>query len=109
MTETLYLILHKVRGEPAFDIATQLEVGAEEGLSWEKIWIIPTSGHRAYPWYAVALKDLHLGTSNIAVTSVQVQDLDMSRYQDHYAASEPIAKLTIRRATPATATEDFLL
>jgi hypothetical protein len=39
-----YLILHKVRGEPAFDIADKLQIGDEEG------WIIPTSGHRAYPF-----------------------------------------------------------
>ena len=39
----LYLILHKVRGEPAFDIAQKMMIGEEEG------WIIPTSGHRAYP------------------------------------------------------------
>ena len=45
MTEP-YLIAHLVRGEPAFDIAEQMEVGDEV---W---WIIPTSGHRAYPyWY----------------------------------------------------------
>ena len=40
----LYLIAHKVRGEPAFDIAIQMTMGDE---LW---WIIPTSGHRAYPW-----------------------------------------------------------
>jgi len=39
-----YLILHKVRGEPAFDVAEKLQIGDEEG------WIIPTSGHRAYPY-----------------------------------------------------------
>jgi hypothetical protein len=39
----LYLILHKVRGEPAFDIAQKIMIGKEEG------WVIPTSGHRAYP------------------------------------------------------------
>jgi hypothetical protein len=39
-----HLILHKVRGEPAFDIASKLQIGDEEG------WIIPTSGHRAYPY-----------------------------------------------------------
>jgi hypothetical protein len=39
-----FLILHKVRGKPAFDIAEQMEMGDEV---W---WIIPTSGHRAYPW-----------------------------------------------------------
>jgi len=40
----MYLILHKVRGEPAFDIADKIQIGDEEG------WIIPTSGHRAYPY-----------------------------------------------------------
>jgi hypothetical protein len=41
----LFLVLHKVRGKPAFDIAEQMEVGDE---LW---WIIPTSGHRAYPCF----------------------------------------------------------
>ena len=40
----LYLIAHRVRGEPAFDIAQRSQIGDEEG------WIIPTSGHRAYPY-----------------------------------------------------------
>lgn len=44
-----YLILHKVRGDPAFDIAEKLQIGDEEG------WIIPTSGHRAYPLWAKPL------------------------------------------------------
>ena len=30
----LYLILHKVRGEPAFDVAQKIQIGGEEG------WII---------------------------------------------------------------------
>ena len=46
MTE-LYLIAHKVRGEPAFDIAIKMEM--EDGEEW---WIIPTSGHRAYPYWS---------------------------------------------------------
>lgn len=49
-----FLILHKVRGEPAFDIAIQMDV---EDKKW---WIIPTSGHRAYPyrqWELAALAD----------------------------------------------------
>jgi hypothetical protein len=41
----LYLILHKVRGEPAFDIAQRMDVDGDD----EPWWIIPTSGHRAYP------------------------------------------------------------
>jgi len=47
-----YLILHKVRGEPAFDVADKLQIGDEEG------WIIPTSGHRAYPIVVVPLDEL---------------------------------------------------
>jgi hypothetical protein len=42
----LYLILHKVRGEPAFDIAQRMGVDGDD----EPWWIIPTSGHRAYPY-----------------------------------------------------------
>ena len=44
-----YLIAHVVRGSPAFDIAEQLQIGDELG------WIIPTSGHRAYPYWTEAL------------------------------------------------------
>ena len=47
-----HLILHKVRGEPAFDIASQIEV---DGETW---WIIPTSGHRAYPVEAWPMEEL---------------------------------------------------
>lgn len=47
----LYLVAHKVRGEPAFDIALKLEMG-EDGEPW---WIIPTSGHRAYPYWHTLL------------------------------------------------------
>src|SRR6516225_1037078 len=45
----LYLILHKVRGEPALDIASAIMIGEEQ------CWLIPTSGHRAYPidWLAL--------------------------------------------------------
>jgi hypothetical protein len=48
MTEP-YLIAHVVRGQPAFDIAERIQIGDEEG------WIIPTSGHRAYPLWAEPL------------------------------------------------------
>lgn len=48
----LYLIAHKVRGEPAFDIAEKLQIGDEEG------WIIPTSGHRAYPYWQQPLDEI---------------------------------------------------
>jgi hypothetical protein len=45
----LYLILHKVRGELAFDVAQRVAIEDEE------VWFIPTSGHRAYPYGYKAL------------------------------------------------------
>lgn len=48
----LYLIAHKVRGELAWDVAHKLQIGDEEG------WLIPTSGHRAYPLTHWKLDDL---------------------------------------------------
>lgn len=62
----MYLIAHKVRGEPAFDVAIQMgcpicepmRQGLDEGpLGCNECdgegywWIIPTSGHRAYPYW----------------------------------------------------------
>ena len=51
----LYLIAHKVHGEPAFDIAIMLDVLDEDG---DPIWIIPTSGHRAFPYQVLELAPL---------------------------------------------------
>src|SRR5690348_14402694 len=48
----LYLVLHKVRGEPAFDVAQKLQIGNEEG------WIIPTSGHRCYPYQVFSMTQM---------------------------------------------------
>lgn len=62
-----FLILHKVRGEPAFDIAIQIPcplchqgeypmcVECDESGLW---WIIPTSGHRAHPYQHWRLEDI---------------------------------------------------
>ena len=51
MDEELYLIVHKVRGSPALDVAQRILLSGGEEL-----WLIPTSGHRAYPlrWRALA-------------------------------------------------------
>lgn len=105
MTEAVpYLIAHKVRGAPAFDIAERVicsvcqgtclkQVGIEEGFECNNcdvgyIWIIPTSGHRAYPYRHWHMDDLYDGS-----------DMDMPQPQyvldnvdppdslpDHYAA-----------------------
>lgn len=57
----LFLIAHKVRGEPAFDVASRVACavchdgqrsdGCAECDSTGFWWIVPTSGHRAYPWW----------------------------------------------------------
>jgi hypothetical protein len=68
----LYLVAHKVRGEPAFDVAIRLicphcegQCGGEyiechECDSLGFWWIIPTSGHRAYPYFDVPLDALRV-------------------------------------------------
>jgi len=43
--DELYLILHKVRGQAAIDVATRVHLSGGDC-----IWWIPTSRHRAYPY-----------------------------------------------------------
>jgi hypothetical protein len=75
---TLFLILHKVRGEPAFDIADQLQIGDEVG------WIIPTSGHRAYPYiYWPLTPQIDLGPSSDPNDIILYKD-DWAGWPDHY-------------------------
>lgn len=81
MTE-FFLILHKVRGEPAFDIAIRMTIGSEEG------WIIPTSGHRAYPYRTWNLDDLYDGSDMDMPAPLDVFDtveLPVD-HPDHYEA-----------------------
>lgn len=61
MTSQPYLICHIVRSEPAFDIAIRCDdMGTESDPGpW---WIIPTSGHRAYPYRHWRLDDLYDGS-----------------------------------------------
>jgi hypothetical protein len=57
-----YLVAHKVRGEPAFDIAERVECSECHGMGCLECddlgywWIVPTSGHRAYPFASAPLK-----------------------------------------------------
>ena len=69
----IYLILHKVRGEPAFDIAEPIMIGDEEG------WIIPTSGHRAYPHRTWKLDDLS-----------DISDINSAGYHNRPAAFDSV-------------------
>lgn len=60
----LFLIAHKVRGEPSFDVAIQMECPCCEAQGCHECdqlgywWIIPTSGHRAYPYHSVDIEPL---------------------------------------------------
>lgn len=84
MIDELFLIAHKVRGEPAFDVAIQMQM--PDGV-W---WIIPTSGHRAYPAMSWPLKKLcHYVPEHDWQPSVidELGPADMSALRDHYAVS----------------------
>lgn len=76
MHSETYLIAHIVRGEPAFDIAVQMEcpicAGKGHFEDWKGLgpredgecdglgywWIIPSFGHRAKPYWYVRLRSL---------------------------------------------------
>ena len=75
-----YLILHKVRGEPAFDVAIKIQADDPDGVD-EEVWIIPTSGHRAYPYTATPLATL--------ATFCLPLPID---WPDHYSCNEPSKK-----------------
>lgn len=82
-----YLILHKVRGEPAFDIAER--VGED---SDGEIWIIPTSGHRAYPYEAMKLGEMEHRPTGWVPTGEWfdwVKEVKMNHeWPDHYSCND---------------------
>lgn len=89
----LHLIAHIVRGEPAFDVACKLQIGEEEG------WIIPTSGHRAYPYWFYLL-DSEDTESILGGWAYHQNEYTGGRFNnyppkapegwpDHYAINEP--------------------
>ena len=81
----LYLIAHKVRGEAAFDVAHKLQIGSEEG------WIIPTSGHRAYPYWQEPLSNLAWFLDSYGSATNFFEDCATwmpASLRDHYAIRE---------------------
>lgn len=97
---TSYLIAHRVRGQPAFDIAERCEF--EDGSEY---WIVSTSGHRAYPYWSIEVDDLigdvdqmPYGGASFMHISAMVPDMPPS-LQDHYPANkspaDPLAGLTL--------------
>jgi hypothetical protein len=84
----LYLIAHKVRGEPAFDIAILLDTLDEDG---DLIWIIPTSGHRAYPWHYWPWDELYCDSRRSLgdIDPVEITAPPMPpNHPDHYACND---------------------
>jgi hypothetical protein len=77
-----HLVLHKVRGEPAFDIAELIEVGDE---AW---WIVPTSGHRAYPYKSWSLTEICARDDNMYRSITNFKDPIPEDWPDHYAAPD---------------------
>jgi len=76
-----HLILHKVRGEPAFDVACKLGEPDEE----DPIWIIPTSGHRAYPYLTWKIDELVAGQGDgDRVVDFCDHDTVPQDWPDHY-------------------------
>lgn len=99
----LYLIAHRVRGEPAFDIACMLEHLDDGG---DPIWIIPTSGHRAYPWWYIELLG---GTTEIGIGNEWMVVPPMPPdLQDHYHLEQTVrvnvptllSRLNLHRTQP---------
>ena len=100
----LFLVAHKVRGKATFDVAVQMSCPECNGTGWASLdigcmecegggywWIIPTSGHRAYPYFDVQLQDQWM-----AILSEMPEDL-----QDHYKCG-PAPKFNIRSLFKAT-------
>lgn len=107
----LYLIAHKVRGEPAFDVARRMACPICQGVGvnlcdtcnnegyW---WIIPTSGHRAYPYWSHPLKELFLDTSFADEVSMAPFDCFCPKElppdtPDHYACNDRPARSSITK------------
>lgn len=121
----LYLIAHKVYGQPAFDIAERMDCPlcaghghdldgyCHECDSLGYWWIIPTSGHRAYPCYATSLNQLYMQPSSPIVTYTEHSQgfIIPSTLPDHYIAQEAkpvsLTDLLNLRAKPTEPTTPF--
>lgn len=95
---TLHLIAHLVRGAPAFDIARRCySMGtADDPGPW---WIVPTSGHRAYPYWSIELDALGHDDENAElIRTVEAVPDPPADWPDHYSCND----------TPITYDEDIL-
>lgn len=101
---------HKVRGLPAFDIAIHMTCPACEATNdhcpscdgvghW---WIIPTSGHRAYPIISWPMSALNSTASEIPLNEIIDMTNDHIRthsnwpsLRDHYTSEAETARSLI--------------
>ena len=86
MSPEPYLIAHVVRGKPAFDIAHCMEdwgTPTDPG-PW---WLIPTSGHRAYPYWHLLLSEF----SRSFEAGIPPQG-----WPDHYSINNKSTKINIQ-------------
>lgn len=90
MTPEPFLIAHLVRGEPAFDIAIKMpcpcehEQGCDECDTTGHWWIIPTSGHRARPYWNW---ELRRATTNDEGPLIDEVPPPPPGWPDHYPAT----------------------
>lgn len=85
-----YLIAHIVRGEPAFDIAILCTEDSGWGTYSDPApwWIIPTSGHRAYPYWSIYMSELMAGESFDPYNLIYRVPPAPSSWPDHYSAND---------------------
>ncbi len=81
LVSDLFLIAHRVCGEPAWDIAEVMECPECEGYGCPECdhegnwWIVSTSGHRAYPYYNYEL--------NYCIAHLEIPNMP-AELPDHY-------------------------
>jgi hypothetical protein len=110
VTTPLYLIAHSVRGEAAFDVALQMECPfcqsyesvtgqwceaereQEDCFDCEALgywWIIPTAGHRAFPYWSRELGELTNG-------EIHAIDGMPPGWPDHYKTDATVPEVDIK-------------
>jgi len=82
----LHLIVHKVRGQAAIDVAQRVVIGDED------VWLIPTSGHRAYPLRWQPLPE----SLTESLSADAIEGSDWAALPDHYPDVEQGPSLVAR-------------
>ncbi len=106
MTSPLFLIAHSVRGEAAFDVATKMECPHCTGRDLNDAhacfdcdslgywWIVPTSGHRAFPYWTLPLNELHKRFGDTHDSLGEPPEVP-SGWPDHYKTNATVPEVDI--------------